>query len=146
MHVTAKRGMYTFDFSIIFYFSDELKLTVSNLHSLSHPNGGKDIKIIARASVKFRQIGARLLKDDYGNKVANIRSKTDNNEDAMYEIFCQWLREDTQRSWKKLIQCLRKCECEPLADEIVCALGKAQKGIIITLSTTNAIEIILLSM
>ena len=101
---------------------------MSNLHSLSHPDGGKDIKIIARASVNFQQIGARLLKDDHGNKVDNIQSKTKSNEDAMREVFCQWLREDDQSSWGKLIQCLRKCDCERLADEIDHALRKAQKG------------------
>ena len=100
---------------------------MSSLHSLSQTNG-EDIKIIARASVKFRQIGTMLLDDKHGNRVATIQSKTNNNEDAMYEIFCQWLREDTQRSWRKLVQCLRKCDCETLADEIDHALGRAQKG------------------
>ena len=130
---------------INFSSSDEPKLTVPNLHSFPNPHGGEDIKIIARASVKVRQIGTMLLDDEHGNKVANIQSKTSNNEDAMHEIFCQWLREDIHPSWEKLVQCLRKCDCKPLADEINHALGKTQKGII-TLSSALAIEIILLSL
>ena len=109
---------------------------MSNLHSFPHPNDEEDIKIIARASVKFRQIGTMLLKDKRGNKVANIQSKTNNNEDAMHEIFCQWLREEMQCSWEKLIQCLQKCDCETLASEIEYALRKAQKGIIYILFLT----------
>ena len=119
---------------------------MSNLHSLPHPYGGEDIKIIARASVKFQEIGTGLLNDTHGIKVANIQSKTNGNVEAMHEIFCQWLREDEQHSWRKLVQCLRKCDCEPLANEIDLALGKAQKKGIITSSFALAIVIIVLSM
>ena len=119
-------------YTTIFSSSDEPKLIVPNLYSFPHPHGGEDIKIVARASVKVRQIGTMLLEDKHGNKVANIQSKTNNNEDAMHEIFCQWLREDKHPSWGKLVQCLRKCDCEPLADEINHALGKTQNGILFT--------------
>ena len=110
---------------------------MSNLHSFPDPCGGEHIKIIERASVKFQEIGAELLDDKHGNKVANIKSKTNSNVDAMREIFCQWLQEDAQRSWGKLVQCLQKCDCKPLADEIDHALGKT--GILYTLSSVFAI-------
>ena len=122
-------------FAIISSSSDEPELTVYNLQCFPHSNKGEGIRIVARASVKFRQIGTMLLEDKHGNKVANIQSKTNNNEDAMHEIFCQWLQEDTHPSWGKLVQCLLKCDCKPLADEINHALGKTQKGIIYYLFT-----------
>ena len=89
------------------------------------------MKIIERASVKFQGIGTMLLDDKHGNKVQDIKSKTNGNVDAMREIFCQWLRQGTQCSWAKLVQCLRKCDCEPLADEIDHALEKTKKGILL---------------
>ena len=118
-------------YTIIFCSSDEPELSVSNLYSLPDPRGGKYIKIIERASVKFQEIGAELLDDKHGNKVANIKSKTNGNVDAMHEIFCQWLREDTQCSWETLVQCLRKCGCKSLADEIdrTLRIRNTQKGV-----------------
>ena len=112
---------------------------MSNLQFFPNSHGGKDIKIIERASEKFQEIGTELLDDKHGSKVANIKSKTNGNVDAMREIFGQWLREDTQRSWGKLVQCLQKCDCEALADEIDHALGKTQIGILYTLSSVFAI-------
>ena len=116
------------------------------VHLHSFPNERGHIKIIARASGKFLEIGTELLKDTHGIKVANIQSKTNGNVEAMHEIFCQWLREDTQCSWKKLVQCLRNCDCKPLADEIDNALEKTRKGIFYFVHRSCYIENILLSM
>ena len=94
---------------------------MSNLILLPHPNGGEDIKIIERASVECQKIGTMLLDDRH-------LSKTNDNEGAMHEIFRQWLREQPQCSWEKLIQCLQKCDCEKLASEIEYVLRKAQQS------------------
>ena len=43
-------------------------------------------------------------------------------KDTMYEIFYEWVRRDTEYSWQKLIECLRKCELGVLAKDIEDAL------------------------
>ena len=117
-----------------------------NLHSFPFPNENEGIKIIERASKQYQAIGTHLLNDTHGIKVNNIQSKTNGNIEAMREIFCQWLQEDAQCSWKKLLQCLRKCDCKSLADEIECTLGYEQEGNFVALSFALGVEMILLSL
>ena len=46
----------------------------------------------------------------------------------MTAIFTQWLREDTKCSWKKLIECMKKCDMANFAREMEIALGLAVQG------------------
>ena len=46
----------------------------------------------------------------------------------MTAIFIQWLREDTDCSWKKLIGCMKKCDLTHFAQEMEIALGLAVQG------------------
>ena len=47
---------------------------------------------------------------------------------TMTAIFTQWLREDTKCSWKKLIECMKKCDMANFAREMEVALGLAIQG------------------
>ena len=46
----------------------------------------------------------------------------------MTAIFTQWLREDTDCSWKKLIECMKRCDLTHFAQEMEVALGLAVQG------------------
>ena len=46
----------------------------------------------------------------------------------MTAIFTQWLREDTGCSWKKLIECMKRCDLTHFAQEMEFALGLVVQG------------------
>ena len=46
----------------------------------------------------------------------------------MTAIFTQWLREDTDCSWKKLTECMKRCDLTHFAQEMEVALGLAVQG------------------
>jgi hypothetical protein len=46
----------------------------------------------------------------------------------MTAIFTQWLREDTDCSWKKLIECMKRCDLTHFAREMEAALGLGVQG------------------
>ena len=46
----------------------------------------------------------------------------------MTAIFTQWLREDTDCSWKKLIECMKRCDLTHFANEMEVALGLVVQG------------------
>ena len=77
--------------------------------------------IIARAARQYRCIGAILLNDKDGALIDGLTASNE-PQDIMYKIFQKWVREDTQCSWPKLIQCMRQCELSVLAQQIEDAL------------------------
>ena len=80
---------------------------------------GKDIKIIAQAAVKYKQIGYYLLDDKDGSMVMCLTQKNNSRpEDTLRDIFGKWLREDSERSWEKLLKCLKFCDLNSLAQDI----------------------------
>ena len=46
----------------------------------------------------------------------------------MTAIFTQWLREDTDCSWKTLIECMKRCDLTHFAQEMEVALGLVVQG------------------
>lgn len=64
-------------------------------------------------------IGIYLLEDRNCAAVKAIQLSTHYKaEAAMQEIFTKWVNEDTERSWEKLIKCLKICNLSDLAQEI----------------------------
>ena len=95
--------------------------------SLQHFPYAKEFKggrnIISRVATEYRCIGTQLLNDADGSIVKMIHMTTSQVvKDTMYEIFYEWVRRDTEYSWQKLIECLRKCELGVLAKDIEDAL------------------------
>ena len=89
---------------------DLIKLTTSQ---------GRDIRILERSAVKYRDIGAILLKDDTGAVVKTIQDiARDNPVVAVRMIYERWLGEDDDHSWKKLAKCFRNVQLNPLARDI----------------------------
>ena len=89
---------------------DLIKLTTSK---------GRDIRILERRAVKYRDIGAILLKDDSGAVVKTIQETArDNPVVANRMIYERWIQEDEDHSWKKLVKCFTDVQLNPLARDI----------------------------
>ena len=90
--------------------SDLIKLTTSK---------GRDIRILEMSAVKYRDIGAILLKDDTGALVETIREAVLGEPIvAVRKIYEKWLEEDENHSWKKLAKCFRDVQLNSLAKDI----------------------------
>ena len=89
---------------------DLIKLTTSK---------GRDIRILERSAMKYRDIGAILLKAETGAVVEAItKTALGNPIDAVRMIYERWLGEDEDHSWKKLAKCFRDVQLNPLARDI----------------------------
>ena len=78
----------------------------------------RDIRILQESAVKFRDIGALLLRDDAGARVSGIANSFGNPVEAVRMIYIEWMQEDEDRSWKKLIKCFRDVQLNYLARDI----------------------------
>ena len=103
---------------IFFHFCTVDKPDLVSLQDFPFSKKGP-LNIISRAAAKYEAIGTYLLNDKHGNLVQNIQLGAHHQPvTAMRMIFQQWVKEDTECSWKKLIQCLKTCEKNCLAQEI----------------------------
>ena len=82
---------------------------------------GKDVRIIPEAAASYHQIGCYLLNDDTGAIVEGLEKTK--QSDTLRDIFGKWLREDRERSWGKLIDCLKYCDLGSLAEDVETALN-----------------------
>ena len=68
---------------------------------------------------QYKQLGNILLQSPNGARVLGIeKSKHHDTKDIVYEIFRQWIVEDADATWSKLVQCLKEASLSPLAQEI----------------------------
>ena len=80
---------------------------------------GQDIRILKESTVKYRDIGAILLKDGTGAVVETIREAALGDPAvAVRKIYEEWIQKDEDHSWKKLVQCFRKVQLNSLARAI----------------------------
>ena len=100
----------------------ERELNLINLQHFPFPIG-EQRNIIMLVAHQYQCLGTLLLNDESGAQVEAIHMSTQNPEDAMYVIFRTWVRKDVNRSWGKLIECLKKSKLGKLAGEIEAALG-----------------------
>ena len=94
---------------------------MANLLKLPVTCKGKEVRTISRAAASYRKIGYYLLNDADGAIVKSLEKA--HPTDTLCEIFEQWLREDTDRSWGKLIDCLKDCGLGCLAEDVATALN-----------------------
>ena len=85
---------------------DLIKLTISK----------RNIRILKETAAKYTEIGAILLKDDTGAIVSAIEQS--DRVATVTSIYQQWMQEDEDHSWKKLIQCFRDVELNSLARDL----------------------------
>ena len=68
---------------------------------------------------QYRQLSNILLQSPNGVRVLGIeKSKSHDVKDVVYEVFRQWLEEDVDATWNKLVQCLEDVSLSPLAEKI----------------------------
>ena len=85
-----------------------------------------NLEITVRVGVKYEMFGIFLLDDNAGNRVDIIKEDCHNNpEKITTAILKEWLRgKGIGVSWKNLIETLRKCKINSLADQIEMATEK----------------------
>ena len=84
----------------------------------------RDIRILEESAVKFRDIGALLLRDDTGAKVSAIAKTAFGDQfEAVRMIYEKWMEEYEDHSWKKLIKCLRDVQLNSLARDLELHFG-----------------------
>ena len=122
---TCSIGQLIFNCHIItcyvYAHAGQPELSLANLETFQC-HGMKKIKVIAQCSAYYAKIGHHLLNDTDGSIVTSLEHKQD-PEKILNEIFGKWLREDADHSWKKLIQCLRRCNLNSIASGIEDSLG-----------------------
>ena len=68
---------------------------------------------------QYKQLGNILLKSPNGARVLGIEEgRLPKVKSVVYEIFRQWLEEDVDATWSKLVQCLKDINLSPLAKKI----------------------------
>ena len=82
------------------------------------------IKLPSRVGPKVTAFGTILLKDDLGNKMANIRKRVrEDPEEMAMKVLREWLAwKGVEVSWESLIATLRDCELSIFADQLTTAL------------------------
>ena len=97
-------------------------LGLRDLIKLSTSKG--DIRILKESAVNFKDIGTFLLGDDTGAIVSAIaKTALGDQVEAVRMIYVQWIQEDEDHSWKKLIQCFRDVELNALARDLELHFG-----------------------
>ena len=92
-------------------------LVMGDLTKLS--TSERKIKILQESAGKFRDIGALLLRDDTGARVSGIANAALGDQvEAVRNIYIEWMQEDEDHSWKKLIKCFRDVELNSLARDL----------------------------
>ena len=82
------------------------------------PCSSGDINIIEEATSKYRTLGNILLNSPNGTAVQRFEQMHSDPCDIVHDIFRAWLTRDETATWKKLVQCLRHAELNPLAKKI----------------------------
>ena len=97
-------------------------LVLGDLITLS--TSKREISILKESAVKFKDIGTFLLRDDTGARVSAIANAAFGDQvGAVRMIYIEWMREDEDHSWKKLIKCFRDVQLNSLARELELHFG-----------------------
>lgn len=88
---------------------------------------GKPMNIVKRiAAHDYKTFGMLLLKDENGEEVDIFRKyhMQDGPESVIMAILKKWLISDTTpEKWQHLIECLKQCQLNTLAEEIAYTTG-----------------------
>ena len=69
--------------------------------------------------IKYKEFGTLLLDDSTGNIVNNISAECQQIPEKIIKILEEWLAgKGNPRTWDTLIEVLRRCELNTLADHI----------------------------
>ena len=104
----------------------DCRLTIANLKVLRSATAGvgEKINVIKRLAPKWTDLGDLLAFDDSSSKLDDIQSTNpDNPEACCRAMFKHWIEGNGEEpcTWSKLIELLRDCDQEDLANEIEAA-------------------------
>ena len=111
------------DFAISTFCNHTVIFTELNTISLQEfpsNKSGKNLNIIVQSAPHYKKIGTMLLNDKNGAIVEGIAMRC-TPESIMTEIYEKWLQNNA--SWEDLIQCLKKCGLNVIAQDIEGGLG-----------------------
>ena len=89
------------------------------LEELKVKDGG-NINVLERLGTDYERFGIKLLKDSYGDAVAEIKDDQRTARKIKREIARQWLRGKGQQpvTWRTLVMTLEDIELRQLAKDI----------------------------
>ena len=107
---------------VTYYYVTELH-TRPKLHELKllKKQSGAKIEVIKSVAPFWKDVGYFLDFDEYGSYVDSIEKKCSHNPDeCCTEMLKQWLQGKASRkpTWKDLIDILKDCELNTVADEL----------------------------
>ena len=103
-----------------------IKPKLDQLYSLKRDDNGSDVRIIERIGTDYRELGTKLLNDEYGNLMESIMEDARGRTQEITEsVFKRWIKgkDSTPVSWKQLVDTLRDVGLKELAKDIVDALN-----------------------
>ena len=79
----------------------------------------RHINILQETAGYYKDIGAILLNDSSGARVAGVTNKgRDGIIEAVRAVYQEWIQEEEDHSWKKLTKCFRDVQLNSLARDI----------------------------
>ena len=108
----------TQDHTVVFF----TELSTISLRKFPSNKSGEKLNIIVESAPHYKEIGTLLLNDKKGNIVQGIAEEMRcTPERIMTKIYEKWLGKNA--TWKGLIQCLRDCDLNTIAQDIEDGLG-----------------------
>ena len=108
------------DFAISSHTVIFTELNMISLREFPSNKSGENLNIIVESAPHYKRIGTLLLNDKNGAIVLGIEKRC-TPESIMTEIYEKWLQKNA--SWEGLIQSLKKCDLNVIAQDIEGGLG-----------------------
>ena len=82
--------------------------------------GGDSIDFTLEIGNSYKKFGIFILNDSKGTTMNSLESQhLKNSEEILHDVFSRWLEgKSLQCTWEKLLECLRLCRCNTLADQL----------------------------
>ena len=81
---------------------------------------GGFIDVAQRIGANYRRFGIQLINDTDGSVMSKLEKKHPSDSDEILDvIFSEWIQgKGSACTWGRLLECLRRCRCHALADEL----------------------------
>ncbi len=82
--------------------------------------GGENIDFTVDIGNSYKKFGVFILNDSKGTVMTALESQhSKNSEDILNDVFTKWLEgKGIDCTWENLLECLRKCRCNTLANKL----------------------------
>ena len=81
---------------------------------------GDFIDVAQRIGTNWRKFGIQLMDDTDGSVMSKLDKKHHSDSDEILEeMFSEWIQgKGSACTWSRLLECLRRCKCHALTDEL----------------------------